>query len=142
MNTSLAPLFRRSVGFDRFDELFDEVLRGETASNYPPYDIVREADGRYHLVMALAGFAEEDIDITAQSGRLTISGSWPKGEPCGTDERHWLHRGIARRAFERSFRLAEHVEVKAASLKNGLLNVRLEEVIPEAARPRKIAIER
>lgn len=141
MNTSLAPLFRRSVGFDRFDDLFDDVLRSEATSGYPPYDIVREADGSYHLVMAVAGFAEKDLAITAQSGKLVVSGNWPKDEENSKSERQWLHRGIARRAFERSFRLAEHVEVKSASLRDGLLDVHLVQVIPEEAKPRQIAIQ-
>lgn len=142
MNTSLAPLFRRSVGFDRFDELFDDVLRSEAYSGYPPYDIVREADGSYRLIMALAGFGEKDLSIVAQSGKLTVSGNWPKEEENVKSDAEWLHRGIARRAFERSFRLADHVEVKSATLRDGLLEVRLEQVIPEAERPRQIQIQR
>lgn len=140
MNTSMAPLFRRSVGFDRFNELFDDVLRSEANSGYPPYDIVREADGSYRLVMALAGFGEKDLSIVAQSGKLTVSGNWPKEEENVKSDAEWLHRGIARRAFERTFRLAEHVEVKSASLRDGLLEIRLEQVIPEAEKPRRIPI--
>lgn len=140
MNTSLAPLFRRSVGFDRFDELFDDVLRSEVASTYPPYDIVRESNDSYRLVMAVAGFAEKDLSIVAQGGKLTVSGNWPKDEENRQQGRQWLHRGIARRAFERSFRLADHVEVKAARLRDGLLEVELVQVVPEAQRPRQINI--
>ncbi len=140
MTASLAPLFRRSVGFDRFDELFDDVLRSDASTGYPPYDIVREADGSYRLIMALAGFSEKDITVTAQSGKLVVAGSWPKDVEGQKAERHWLHRGIARRAFERSFRLAEHVEVKNAQLRNGLLEVTLEQVIPEKDKPRQIPL--
>ena len=129
------------MGFDRFDELFDDVLRSEASSSYPPYDIVREGDDSYHLVMALAGFAEKDLTITAQSGKLTVSGSWPKDEENQKDAKQWLHRGIARRAFERSFRLADHVEVKSATLRDGLLDVHLVQVVPEAAKPRQVSIE-
>ena len=124
MNTgfSLAPLFRHSVGFDRFDELLDAALRADQSNGYPPYDIIRESDGRYRIVMAMAGFARSDLDITVQENELRIRGNLKTEQD---SERTWLHRGIARRAFERTFKLADHVEVEAAGLEDGLLTVTL-----------------
>lgn len=140
MNTgfSLAPLFRHSVGFDRFDELLDAALRADQSNGYPPYDIIRESDGRYRIVMAMAGFARSDLDITVQENELRIRGNL-KAE--GGSERTWLHRGIARRAFERTFKLADHVEVAAAGLEDGLLTVTLTRVVPEEKKPRVIPVD-
>ena len=130
MNTgfSRAPLFRHSVGFDRFDELLDAALRADQSNGYPPYDIIRESDGRYRIVMAMAGFARSDLDITVQENELRIRGNLKTEQD---SERTWLHRGIARRAFERTFKLADHVEVEAAGLEDGLLTVTLTRVVPE-----------
>lgn len=137
MNT-LAPLFRHTVGFDRFDELLDATLRSDQANGYPPYDIIREGDNRYRVVMAVAGFARDEISVTVQENVLRITGK-PVTE---RDERRtWLHRGIARRAFDRTFRLADHVEVEDAGLSDGLLTVALKRVIPESKKPREIPID-
>lgn len=140
MNTgfSLAPLFRHSVGFDRFDELLDAALRADQSSGYPPYDIIRESDGRYRIVMAVAGFRRSDIEITVQENELRIRGGLT---PQDGEERTWLHRGIARRAFERSFKLADHVEVDSAGMEDGLLTVTLNRVVPEEKKPRIIPVE-
>ncbi|EUC69450.1 MAG: heat-shock protein [Alcanivorax borkumensis] len=140
MNTgfSLAPLFRHSVGFDRFDELLDAALRADQSNGYPPYDIIRESDGRYRIVMAMAGFARNDLDITVQENELRIRGNLKTEDD---SERTWLHRGIARRAFERTFKLADHVEVEAAGLEDGLLTVTLTRVVPEEKKPRVIPVE-
>lgn len=140
MNTgfSLAPLFRHSVGFDRFDELLDAALRADQSSGYPPYDIIREKDGCYRIVMAVAGFRRSDMEITVQENELRIRGGL--SEP-GEEGRTWLHRGIARRAFERTFKLADHVEVASASLDDGLLTVTLNRVIPEEKKPRIIPVD-
>jgi len=137
MNT-LAPLFRHTVGFDRFDEWLETALRSDQSSGYPPYDIVRDGEGRYQVVMAVAGFRREDIGITVQENVLRIVGK-PAEQP-SSEGRHWLHRGIARRAFERTFRLAEHVQVDDASLNDGLLVVTLTRVIPESHKPRQVPI--
>ena len=139
MNTgfSLAPLFRHSVGFDRFDELLDAALRADQSNGYPPYDIIRESDGRYRIVMAMAGFARNDLDITVQENELRIRGNLKTEDD---SERTWLHRGIARRAFERTFKLADHVEVEAAGLEDGLLTVTLTRVVPEEKKPRVIPV--
>ncbi|MCK0152986.1 Hsp20 family protein [Alcanivorax sp. S6407] len=139
MNTgfSLAPLFRHSVGFDRFDELLDAALRADQSSGYPPYDIIRESDGRYRIVMAVAGFRRSDIEITVQENELRIRGGLADQDD---QERTWLHRGIARRAFERTFKLADHVEVDSAGLDDGLLTVTLNRVVPEEKKPRIIPV--
>lgn len=140
MNTgfSLAPLFRHSVGFDRFDELLDAALRADQSNGYPPYDIIRESDGRYRIVMAMSGFARSDLDITVQENELRIRGNLKAEDG---SERTWLHRGIARRAFERTFKLADHVEVAAAGLEDGLLTVTLTRVVPEEKKPRVIPVD-
>ena len=142
MNTgiSLAPLFRHTVGFDRFDELLNNALRADQSGGYPPYDIVRQGDDAYQVIMAVAGFAEQDLTITVKENELRISGRVNAADD--DDARTWLHRGIARRAFERTFRLADHVRVSGASLDDGLLTVSLERIIPEEARPRMIEIQR
>lgn len=137
---SLAPLFRHSVGFDRFDDLISNALRADQSGGYPPYDIIRDADGRYNIVMAVAGFRESELNITVQENELRVSG---RVEVAANDEegRTWLHRGIGRRAFERTFRLADHVRVTGAALKDGLLTVHLEQVVPEEAKPRMVPIQ-
>jgi molecular chaperone IbpA len=137
---SLAPLFRHSVGFDRFDDLINNALRADQSGGYPPYDIIRDADGRYRIVMAVAGFRESELNITVQENELRVSG---RVELAANDDdgRTWLHRGIARRAFERTFRLADHVRVTGAALKDGLLTVHLEQVVPEEAKPRMVPIQ-
>ena len=135
---SLAPLFRHSVGFDHFDELLNGALRADQSGSYPPYDIIRDGEDRYQVVMAVAGFSEQDLNITVKENVLTVAGKADTGEQ---GERTWLHRGIARRAFERTFRLADHVRVSNASLRDGLLTIQLERVIPEEAKPRMIPIE-
>ena len=140
MNTgfSLAPLFRHSVGFDRFDELLDAALRADQSNGYPPYDIIRESAGRSRIVMAMAGFARSDLDITVQENELRIRGNLKTEQD---SERTWLHRGIARWAFERTFKLADHVEVEAAGLEDGLLTVTLNRVVPEEKKPRVIPVD-
>lgn len=141
---SLAPLFRHSVGFDRFNELFDSAQRADQSSSFPPYDIVREGDDHYRIVMAVAGYTRNDIEIVAHENKLTVRGSHRAGKQqhVGDDQpQTWLHRGIARRDFERHFRLADHVHVESAALQDGLLEIQLKREIPEGRRPRVIAIE-
>ncbi len=137
-NFDLTPLMRSTIGFDQLDKLFDAAFR-ETArdTSYPPYNIVKLDQDKYRITMAVAGFAEEDLDITVQDNVLIV-----KGQIKNRDEGvEYLHRGIAQRAFEHRFQLADHVRVVGASLENGLLNIDLERVIPEQSRPRKIAIK-
>lgn len=135
----LAPLYRASVGFDRLLKSLDSANRlEESAFSYPPYNIEKVSEDAYRIVMAVAGFAEDELDITAKENSLVISGRKDKAEDEG--EVTYLHRGIANRAFERRFDLADHIKVTGAKLENGLLAVELVREIPEAMKPRSIAI--
>lgn len=131
----LTPLYRNTVGFDRIFDLLDSVGKVD-AGGYPPYNIERIDEDEYRIALAVAGFSEDDLDITVHENSLTVVGKRPDTE----DGREFLHQGIAGRSFERRFQLAEHVTIEGASLVNGLLNIDLKRVVPEAKRPRKIAI--
>ncbi|NKN35850.1 Hsp20 family protein [Agrobacterium sp. a22-2] len=131
-----APLFRSSVGFDRIFNLLENAQRARSVSDWPPYDIVKTGDDTYRIAVAVAGFSQDDLDITFQSNLLTIIGK--KDE---TQHEGYLHRGIAGRPFEHRFELADHVRVSSADLKNGLLSIDLVREIPEAMKPRKIEIQ-
>jgi molecular chaperone IbpA len=133
----LSPLYRSTVGFDRLFGLLDAATNGE-AQPYPPYNIERTGENAYRVTLAVAGFGEGDLDIQAKENVLTVKGE--KKETKEDDGRDVLYRGIASRAFERRFQLADHVEVTGASLANGLLHIDLVREIPEAMKPRKIAI--
>jgi molecular chaperone IbpA len=133
----LTPLFRSSVGFDRLSRLMDSALRAdESALSYPPYNIERTGEDTYRISMAVAGFSDAELTLTAQENSLVITGKPNKEEK----ERNFLYRGIAGRAFERRFDLADHIRVAGANLVNGLLHVDLVREIPEAMKPRTIAI--
>lgn len=133
----LSPLFRSTVGFERLDKLFDTAFREAAREvGYPPYNIVKHGQDKYRIAMAVAGFAEDELDITAQDNTLTVKGQLREAEQ-GVE---YLHRGIAQRAFEHRFQLADHVKVVGAGLRNGLLHIELERQVPEAMKPRKIAI--
>ena len=134
----LAPLYRSTVGFDRMFSLFDQVAGHDGAPGYPPYNIERTGENEYRITVAVAGFAESDLNIEAKESTLTIRGD----RQVKTDEKkgETLYQGIAARAFERVFQLADHVLVKGASLENGLLHVDLVREIPEAKKPRQITI--
>jgi len=132
-----APLFRSTIGFDRLTQLLDAATHVDSGTlSYPPYNIEATGENAYRLTMAVAGFAAEDLDITAKEGALLVTGKARKDE----DSARYLHRGIARRAFERRFQLADHIRVAGASLDNGLLHVDLVREVPEALKPRKITI--
>lgn len=134
----LSPLFRSTIGFDGMADLFESAFRAdEAAPSYPPYNIEKTGENAYRLTMAVAGFGEEDITITAQDNTLIVSGKLAKSD----EERKFLYRGIAGRAFERRFELAEHIRVAGASLVNGLLHVELVKEVPEAMKPRTIKIQ-
>ncbi|WP_433588273.1 Hsp20 family protein [Pseudomonas koreensis] len=134
---SLAPLFRSSVGFDRFNDLFETALRNnEPGSTYPPYNVEKHGDDQYRIVVAAAGFQEDDLELQVEKGVLTISG----GKRDANEGVTFLHQGIAQRAFKLSFRLADHIEIKAADLSNGLLSIDLLRVIPEEAKAKRIPI--
>ena len=129
------PLYRSSVGFDRLFQLLDEAAATETQS-YPPYNIERLGDNEYRITMAVAGFGPADVAIEAKGNTLTVTGK--KGDKANGGE--MLHQGIAARGFERRFQLADHVEVKGADMDNGLLHISLKREVPEALKPRQIAI--
>jgi len=131
-----APLFRTAIGFDRLARLMDSAVSAADAPSYPPYNIEKTGDDTYRLTMAVAGFRPEDLDLTVKENTMVISGR-VNGE-AGKGE--VLYRGIAGRAFERRFVLADHIVVEDANLANGLLHVGLKRVVPEALKPRKIAI--
>ena len=137
----LNPLYRSTVGFDRLFNLLDSVGGVETsAPTYPPYNIERTGENEYRVTMAVAGFGEDDLSIEAKENTLTVKGE--KKSETEEKENQFLYRGIAARAFERRFQLADHVEVKGATLENGLLHVDLVREIPEAMKPRTVAIGR
>ena len=131
----LTPLYRSTVGFDRVFDLLDTAGKAETGG-YPPYNIERLDEDDYRITLAIAGFSETDIDLELHENTLTITGSRQEGD----EGRQFLHQGIAGRSFERRFQLAEHVKVAGASLVNGLLDIELKREIPEAKKPRKIAV--
>ncbi len=130
------PLFRNSVGFDRMQRLLDNVSRVDASAGYPPYNIEQLSADAYRVTMAVAGFGEADLDVSVENGTLSIAG---KIADAG-EEPTYLHRGIAGRAFQRKFELADHIEVTGASLTNGMLHVDLERRVPEEAKPKSIKI--
>ncbi len=134
----LTPLLRSTIGFDRFNWLLEAGAKlDENALSYPPYNIEKTGEDDYRITMAVAGFSAEDIDVTAKENTLVISGkALPEREGAT-----YLHRGVAGRAFERRFELADTIKVVGANLENGLLHVDLVREIPEALKPRRIAIE-
>ena len=134
----LTPLYRTMVGFDRMASMIDSASRLDGAQGYPPYNIERVADDAFAIEIAVAGFAEEDLEIETNDNLLTVAGKKVPDEDA--EERQFLHRGIAERGFLRRFQLADHVIVTGASLKNGLLRVELVRELPEAKKPRKIEI--
>jgi molecular chaperone IbpA len=132
-----SPLFRSTIGFDRLTRLVDAATRVDNAAlAYPPYNIEKTGEDAYRLTMAVAGFSPEEVDVTVQENSLLVTGKAKKDG----EESRYLHRGIARRAFERRFSLADHIKVVGATLQNGMLHVDLVHEVPEAAKPRKIQI--
>ena len=134
----LTPYRRSTIGFDRLFDAMEKSFRADVQESYPPFDIVRTGEESYRITLAVAGFTRDEIDITAQQNQLVISGEKREKDEDGVD---FVHRGIATRAFERRFQLADVVEVKKASYEDGLLSISLERVVPEAMKPRKIEID-
>ncbi len=133
-----APLYRATVGFDRVADLMDRVLSSDVAQpGYPPYNIEKTAENGYRISIAVAGFAPDDLSVEVKDGSLQVSARKGTEEA----ERSFLHRGIATRAFERRFALADHVRVTGAAHENGMLHIDLVREIPEAAKPRRIEIQ-
>jgi molecular chaperone IbpA len=132
----LTPLYKSTIGFDHLASLFESLAGVDVENGYPPYNIERLGENEYRISMAVAGFSADDLQIEVKEGTLSIRGEKKPDEK----ERHYLHRGIAARNFERRFKLADDVEVQGASLENGLLHVSLKRELPEAMRPRTIRI--
>ena len=133
----LTPLYRSSIGFDRFGSLLDTALRSDKSTGgYPPYDIEVHGENQYAITLAVAGFEESELDIQIEKGVLRVRGKKTEDEK----GRSFLHQGIANRAFERKFNLADYIEVTGADLVNGLLTINLIKELPEAMKPRSIDI--
>ena len=139
MRSDYSPLLRATIGFDRMMDLLDSAQRTDVPS-YPPYNIEKTGEQDYRISMAVAGFAEDELDVTVQENSLLIEGRKEKTEE-ESEGASFLHRGIATRSFQRRFELADHIKVVGASLENGLLHIDLAREIPEAKKPRSIAIE-
>ncbi|WP_306004421.1 Hsp20 family protein [Aquicoccus porphyridii] len=136
-NFDLAPLYRATVGFDQIADMLDRVMSNDmTANTYPPYNIEKTADDAYRISIAVAGFAENDLSVEVKDGALIVSARKAEED----EDRVYLHRGIATRAFERRFQLADHVKVMGATHTDGMLHIDLVREIPEALKPRRIAI--
>lgn len=133
-----SPFRRSTVGFDRLFDMLENTSVGNGGENYPPFDLIKTGENDYRIELAVAGFKPDEIDITAQQNVLVVSGKKKEeAEGKGSD---YIYRGIANRSFERRFALADHIQVKAADLKDGLLSIELVREIPEAMKPRKIDI--
>ena len=141
MRTTLdfSPLFRTGVGFDRVFDLLDTASRVQPLDNWPPYDIIKEGEDNYRIVMAVAGFEQDELMLTDRPNLLIVSGA-KKDDIQEMQNSVYLHKGIAAREFERRFELADHVKVVRASLRDGLLTIELQRDIPEALKPRRIEI--
>ncbi len=138
-HVDFSPLYRSTVGFDRLFNLLDNRSVADQTPSYPPYNIERTGENTYRITMAVAGFDEKELSLEAHAHVLTVKGEKSE-EDIGNGQSEYLYRGIAKRAFERRFQLADHVEVQSASLKNGLLHIDLLRDIPDAMKPRRIAI--
>ncbi|GHF20223.1 heat-shock protein Hsp20 [Kordiimonas sediminis] len=133
----LSPLLRSSVGFDHLNRLFDSVAGTETTNAYPPYNIEKVSEDDYRITMAVAGFSPDELDVTVTDGTLVISGRALDDD----EDRSFIHKGIAKRAFERRFSLAETIQVGDARFENGLLDIELKRVIPDHMKPRSVEIK-
>ncbi|MFC3031690.1 Hsp20 family protein [Pseudoalteromonas fenneropenaei] len=134
----LSPLYRSFIGFDHLASLMDAAARTDKQPSFPPYNIELLAQDQYRITMAVAGFKEEELSIESENNTLKVIGQ--KAEKDDAQERKFIHQGIAERSFERKFQLGDHVKVLGASLEHGLLQIDLQREIPEALKPRKIAI--
>jgi molecular chaperone IbpA len=134
-NLDLSPFFRSTVGFDRFFDLVEDSARWTGEDNYPPYNIIRAGEDQYAITLAVAGFAPEELTIVAAQNVLTV-----EGRKAVKDDQQFLYQGISGRHFKRSFSLADFVQVKGASIENGLLKIELQREVPEAMKPRRITI--
>ncbi len=137
-SVDLTPLMRATIGFDRMMNLLDAQTRLDQGDGYPPYNIEKMGEDQYRIIMAVAGFGEDDLDVTVKENGLTI-----KGKKAGAEDQDvkYLYRGIATRTFERRFELADHIKVTSAKLENGLLSLDLVREVPEAMKPRSVKIQ-
>ena len=133
-----APFRRSTVGFDRLFDMLENSNMGQTQENYPPFDLIKKGENDYCIQLAVAGFKPDEIDITAQQNVLLVSGR--KSDEADDQSGDFIYRGIANRSFERRFALADHIQVKGADMKDGLLAIELVREIPEAMKPKKINI--
>jgi len=129
------PLFRSTIGFDRVFDMLESASRLQALDNWPPYDIIKMGDDAYRITMAVAGFSQDELNLSHEPNLLVVSGA-----KSGEEDGEYLHRGIAGRAFQRRFELADYVKVTGASLENGLLTIELAREVPEAMKPRRIGI--
>lgn len=134
-NLDFSPLFRSSIGFDRMFEALEAASRAETSDSWPPYDIVKAGENDYRIVMAVAGFSQDELTMTQEQNMLIVS-----GQKASADDLQYLHRGIGSGSFQRRFELADHVRVVSAGLVNGLLTIDLKREIPQEMKPRQIEI--
>ncbi len=138
-NLDLSPLYRATVGFDRMADLMDRALTADAAaSTYPPYNIEKTGDDAYRITLAVAGFSADDLSVEVRDGAVIVTARKPDSD----EARTYLHRGIATRAFERKFTLAEHIRVEGAGYQDGMLHIDLVREVPEALKPRQIAISK
>jgi molecular chaperone IbpA len=137
-HVDFSPLYRSTVGFDRLFTMLDSIGQPENAQSFPPYNIERTGEDSYRISMAVAGYSDSEIDIQSHRNVLSVKGE--RKEESNGEGSEVIYRGIAARAFERRFQLADHVEVSGATLKNGLLHIDLKRNVPEELKPRKIAI--
>ena len=140
LNYDFSPFYRSTVGFDRLLSLLDKASGADNAQTYPPYNIERTGENNYRITLAVAGFAEAELTVETKEGVLTVRGA-KEGAKADGDKREMLYQGIAARAFERRFHLADHVSAVGATVENGLLHVDLVREVPEAVKPRTIAIQ-
>ena len=132
----LTPLYRSAIGFDRLASMMESANTSSNNNGYPPYNIELLSENHYRISMAVAGFAEGDLDITSHENTLTVKGN----KETNDEQRNYLYQGIAERSFERRFQLADHIKVTGADMENGLLHIDLVRDVPEAAKPKTIAI--
>jgi len=140
LNYDFSPFYRSTIGFDRLLSLLDKASGADNAQTYPPYNIERTGENNYRITLAVAGFAEAELTVETKEGVLTVRGA-KEGAKADGDKREMLYQGIAARAFERRFHLADHVSAVGATVENGLLHVDLVREVPEAVKPRTIAIQ-
>lgn len=132
----LTPLYRSAIGFDRLASMMESANTGSNNNGYPPYNIELLSENHYRISMAVAGFAQDDLDITSHENTLTVKGTKESND----EQKNYLYQGIAERGFERRFQLADHIKVTGADMENGLLHIDLVRDVPEAAKPKTITI--